>query len=263
MAKYWTCGYCTLENENSNSLCELCQKKRPDTGIKPATDTDNKEDTTPITKDNNNNDNNNDNDDNKDDNKWQCERCALFNKLSDNTCTTCEQQKPSPNKNKNNNEWKCSICTFSNPSNTLKCSMCDTFNPNLENINNNINKKIKTTYVWEWKGGSKWYEYCDNISNQIQTSYNNGIIKIDLDLSHSKYIIDLSKLQQINTETQKTRKIRCVKYEQSIQNNTQNDIQMTDINNNNNDEIHNDNNNTNDNNNINNKDTNNNNTKQL
>ncbi len=93
------------------------------------------------------------------------------------------------------------------------CGMCQSLNPKHKtNTNTKTNDpNSKTTYVWEWKGGNKWYEYSEDISKQIHDAYHNGIATIALPLSHASYVIDLTKMAQINNESNKTRRIRCVK----------------------------------------------------
>ena len=152
---------------------------------------------------------------------WKCENCTLDNPVNALICEVCGQKRQSlPVSNGNNinnndsndeNEWQCGKCTFSNRSSSIKCEMCDTINP--KNKNNSI-----VDHCWEWKGGNTWHEYPQDISDKIESAYYRGQLHFDLNLSHAHYVIDLTKLKQINKSSNKSRKIQRVKYEYDAKN---------------------------------------------
>jgi len=151
---------------------------------------------------------------------WQCPNCTLENLAESTICEVCDTQRPTSashkqsahnNNNNNNNKkkqtWKCSQCTFAdNKDSSLHCEMCQSLNPNKTS-------HTATEYVWEWSSGKNWHEYPQAISDKIENAYFSGVLSIDWSLPHSDYVIDLTKLQQINQSTKKTRKIQRVRYE--------------------------------------------------
>ena len=207
---------CTLDNPLDQLFCEVCGQKRPDdhNGVEDKN----------IEEKFNDVENNNQ--------TWKCDNCTIKNDVQFTVCQICDRKRVSSlpqkvdnnnsneinhNNNNDNDTWKCSQCTFENESSSIKCAMCDA-------INQNKTKNVKLEYCWEWKGGKNWHEYPSDISDKIEKAYFSGELKIDLDLPHAKYIIDLTKLQQINTNSQKARPIQRVEYQYN--NNNKNDDVM-------------------------------------
>eukprot|EP01084_Bolivina_argentea_P189309 325576_1 len=169
-----------MPNSDTASSCEVCEQKKPNANSAILNTKQQDASSKP--------------------NEWRCDNCTLNNEGNSDVCAICGHSKAVASNhnrhpdNTNDNTWTCDTCTFQNQSSSLHCHMCQSINPKQVN-------PVQTTYCWEWKGGKKWHDYPEDISNKIEKAYFAGTLKLDLNLPHAQYVIDLTKLQQINTSS--------------------------------------------------------------
>ena len=96
--------------------------------------------------------------------------------------------------------WDCTQCTLHNKATSKYCKVC---------------KEPKPKYCWQWNARDRWLDYPQRVNKQIEDAVNTNTNIIEYELFDNTYIIDLTKMQQMNKATKKTRAIKRVQYKQS------------------------------------------------